>query len=352
VSAPVLAVLGTGLVTPVGFSAPASCAAFRARIGNPTETRHTGSDGKRIMAHQVHFEGADDAPQGLAKLARMAAMAIDEALQPLPRTQWNALPLLLCVAERERPGRSEGLDDKLLPMISAELGLTFATGSAVVAHGRAGVAVALHGARKLIGEGRAGEVLVAATDSLLAGPTLGHYERAGRLLGEGNSNGFIPGEGAGALRVGPATGAGAGGGGTLVCTGIGFAKETATIDSDDPLRAEGLVQAIRAALAEAGRPLHEIDYRIADLSGEHYYFKEAALALQRTLRQRKDEFDLWHPAECTGEQGAASGISIVALAEAAAAKGYAKGARVLVHWANDAGQRSAAILETTSTRGA
>lgn len=355
-SMPPLAILSTGLVTAVGLSASASCAAFRSKISNPTETRFINSGGQRIMAHQVKLE---QPWRGLTKLAKMAAMAIDEAMQPLaptmPRAQWRHLPLVLCVAEQERPGRTEGLDDKLMPMIAAELGATFAEHSAAVAHGRASVPVALHGARRLLTEGKAERVLVAATDSLLSWPTLGHYEREGRLLGERNSNGFIAGEAAGALLVGLAGSGTAGaetgqpGTGELLCRGIGFANEAATIQSDEPLRAEGLMQAIKATLAEAGLAMHDIDYRITDLSGEHYYFKEAALALSRTLRQRKEEFDLWHPAECTGEVGATSGMSIVALAKAAAAKGYAKGPRALAHWANDSGQRCAAVLEHRAT---
>ena len=133
-----------------------------------------------------------------------------------------------------------------------------------------------------------------------------------------------------------------------VCTGIGFGVESAPIGSGEPLRAEGLTQAIKACLADAGCQMHDVDFRITDLSGEHYYFKEAALALSRTLRQRKEEFDIWHPAECTGEIGAAAGITVIALAQAAAEKGYAKGPRVMAHWANDGGQRCAALFEQGS----
>jgi 3-oxoacyl-[acyl-carrier-protein] synthase-1 len=49
--------------------------------------------------------------------------------------------------------------------------------------------------------------------------------------------------------------------------------------------------------------MHDFDYRIADISGEQYYFKEAALALARTLRRRKPEFDLWHPANMLEKPG-------------------------------------------------
>jgi 3-oxoacyl-[acyl-carrier-protein] synthase-1 len=335
-SAPI-AILKTGLVTSVGLTAPSSCAAIRAKLTNPSETRFIDSGGEWIMAHQVALE---QPWRGLAKLSKMAAMAIGEALADVPRDEWVQIPLLLCVAEPERPGRLDGLDDRLFHDIQAELGATFAPASAIVAHGRVGVAVALAQARKLLAGGCA-RVLVAATDSLLTWPALSHYEREDRLLTPRNSNGFMPGEGAGALLVG----AGEGQAGELVCTGIGFGREAAHIDSGEPLRAEGLSLAIKAALADAGCAMHDMDYRITDLSGEQYYFKEAALALSRTLRQRKEEFDIWHPAECTGEQGAAAGLAVVALADAACRKAFTKGPNILAHMANDAGQRAALSLQ-------
>lgn len=334
-----LAIASTGLVTAVGLSAPASCAAMRAKISNPTETRFIDSGGEWIMAHQVELE---QPWRGITKLAKMAALAIDEALAGVTAEQRRAIPLLLCVAEKERPGRTDGLDERLLPMIEAELGLRFAPTSLIVPHGRVAAAVALSIARKRLAEPGVDQVLVAATDSLLTWPTLGHYEREGRLLSPRNSNGFMPGEGAGAMVVRRADGAAVSS--AMECRGIGFGVEPAHIASDEPLRAEGLRQAIQAALADAGCAMHDTDYRITDLSGEHYYFKEAALALSRTLRRRMEEHDLWHPAECTGEAGALAGLAITALADAACRKGYTKGPTILAHLANDAGQRAGFTL--------
>ena len=91
--------------------------------------------------------------------------------------------------------------------------------------------------------------------------------------------------------------------------------------------------------------MHDMDFRITDNSGEQYYFKEAALALSRTLRVRKEEFDIWHPAECTGETGAAAGLAIICDAKAACEKRYTKGSNILAHMANDAGQRAALTLK-------
>jgi len=333
-----IAIRKAGLVTSVGLTAPASCAAFRAKLTNPTQTRFIDSGGDWIMAHQVPL------PQpwrGLTKLAKMAALVIDEELEGVPKTEWPQLPLILCVAEKERPGRMAGLEDELFLNIQDELGVRFAPQSAIVTQGRAGVAVALLQGRTLIERAKLRRVLIVATDSLLSWPTLSHYEQHARLLTAKNSDGFMPGEGAGALLVGPALREAD----ELVCTGIGFAREAAHIDSGEPLRAEGLSQAVRNALAEAGCQMHDMDFRITDNSGEQYYFKEAALALARTLRKLKDEFDIWHPAECTGEVGATSGVSIVAAAHAACDKQYTRGPNILAHMANDAGQRAAVALQ-------
>ena len=337
-SAPPLAITHTGLLTAVGQTAAQSCAAFRTKISNPSETRFIDSTGNWIMAHQVELA---QPWRGLTKLAKMAALVIEEALQDVPRSEWNSLPLLLCVAEAERPGRQDGLNDRLLPQVHEALGARFAADSAIIPHGRVGVAVALMQARKLITEAGHARVLIAATDSLLTWPALSHYETEGRLLAENNSNGFMPGEGAGALLVELAQAKA----GELICSGIGFGREVAHIDSEEPLRADGLVNALKAALANAGCAIHDFDYRITDLSGEQYYLKEAALALSRTLRQRKESFDLWHPAESTGETGAVAGVSVIALAQAACRKAFSPSLNILAHMGNDAGQRAVMTLQ-------
>lgn len=337
-SATPVAILKTGLVTSVGLTAPATCAALRAKLTNPSETRFIDSGGEWIMAHQVTLE---QPWRGMTKLVKMAAMVIEEALDGIARKEWHRIHLLLCVAEPERPGRLAGLDDQLFLDIQTELGAQFSSQSAIVAHGRVGVAVAMAQARALLGQGTFSQVLIVATDSLVSWPTLSHYEREDRLLTASNSNGFMPGEGAGALLVGADGGAA----GELLCTGIGFAREAAHLNSGEPLRADGLSQAIKIALSDAGLEMHHMDFRITDLSGEQYYFKEAALALSRTLRHRKEEFDLWHPAECTGEQGAVAGAAVIAMADAACRKAFTKGPNILAHMANDAGQRAALSLQ-------
>lgn len=343
-----LTVLSTGLVTSVGLTAPASCAAIRAKLANPSETLFIDSAGQWIVGHSVPLEHPWS---GRAKLVKMAVRAIEQALQGIPRREWGAIPLLLCVAEPERPGRIEGLDADLFADIQSELQVRFATDSRVIARGHVSVATALSLARALLadcqtGRGQTGRpgvsrVLIAAADSLLSGPTLDVYERADRLLTVRNSNGFLPGEGGAALLIGSDPGARSR---ELLICGVGLASEAATLEAAEPLRGEGLSQAIRAALQDAGCGLEDVDLRITDISGEQYYFKEAALAMLRLLRARKEEFDIWHPAECIGESGAVAGLATLIVAETACRKAYAPGAGILCHMANDAGERAALIL--------
>ncbi|MCL4747374.1 MAG: hypothetical protein KJZ83_18450 [Burkholderiaceae bacterium] len=330
-----LGVRATGLVTSVGLSAPTACAAMRAKLSNPTETRFIDHTGEWIMAHEVPLE---QPWRGRRKLARMAAMAIDECLASVEPGARGGIALILCVAEQARPGRIEGLEDQLFLEIEAELGCRFADSSLVIAQGRVGLALALAQARKLVHEQGLAQVLIAATDSLLHWPTLSIYESASRLLTADNSNGFMPGEGAGAILVGKPSGAP-----ELLCAGLGFGVERAHVESEEPLRAEGLSTAFRQALADAGCELHELDFRITDVSGEQYYFKEAALALSRTMRGRREAFDFWHPAENIGEAGATSGLAIVALADAACRKSYAPGRGILCHMGTDGGRRAAVV---------
>jgi 3-oxoacyl-[acyl-carrier-protein] synthase-1 len=89
-----------------------------------------------------------------------------------------------------------------------------------------------------------------------------------------------------------------------------------------------------------------VDYRITDSNGEQYWFKEAALALTRTLRVRKERFEIWHPADCIGDVGAAVVPCILGIALAAARKSYAPGRGSLCHFSGDGSERFALVLSS------
>jgi 3-oxoacyl-[acyl-carrier-protein] synthase-1 len=318
------------------MSSPASCAAIRCKVANPTETRFIDGEGEWILGHAVSL---NPSWHGKVRLAKMAAIVISECLREVRLDEWPEIPLLLCLAEKDRPGRPIGLDDEILAELRNEFGVSFSPNSKILAHGRTGVFYAMREAKRMLDSSQATSVLVAATDSLLNAKTLEAYERDERLLTATNSNGFMPGEAAAAILVVAAdTRPG------LHCLGLGFATECATTDSGLPLRGDGLAAAIKAALAEAKCEMQDVDLRITDLSGEQYYFKEASLGLSRILRVRREKIGLWHPAESIGDSGATAGIASFVVAEAACRKGYAPGANILCHASDHAGLRAASIL--------
>ncbi|WP_031432418.1 3-oxoacyl-ACP synthase [Methylomarinum vadi] len=333
-----LAITGTGMVTGVGLNAPASCAAIRCTIDNFQETRFMDSGGEWIMGSEVPLE---QPWRGKTKLIKMAAAAIRECLEENKLIVPAKTPLLLCLSEHDRVGRVIDDDNQFFLDLQDELQLEFHEKSRVIARGHVAVAVALKHARRLIQELGVKHVLVAATDSLLVGPTLMHYQEHERLLTSQNSNGFVPGEAGAALvieRVSSECET------QLICVGLGFSIEQASIYSEEPLKADGLTAAIKESLSDAGVDENVLDFKVADVSGELYHFKETSLAFSRIDRTHRTEFDIWHPADCVGEIGSAIGIVIIAMIKTACENDYGKGNTILCHLGNDDGKRSSMIM--------
>jgi len=335
-----LAIIATGMITGVGLDAPSSCAAIRGRIDRFEETRFIDRGGEWILGSEVPL---DTPLRGRAKLIELASSVISECLNSLRDVPSANVPLLLCVAESSRPGRLSGLDDSLLTEIASKLGTNFHSSSQVIAGGHVGGVEAIEQARNLIDHGHP-YCLVVGVDSFLVTATLARFEKNNRLLTSTNSNGFIPGE-AGAAVLLSATDDPKN---VLLCHGIGLANEAATIESEEPLRAEGLRTAFLAAMDSGACSFDDVDYRLTDLSGEQYGYKEAALAIGRSMKRVKPKFDIWHPADCIGEVGAAIVPAILSVAQAASVKGYAPGDGILVHCGNDDGRRAAMVLRYVS----
>lgn len=340
-----IAIVEVGMVTGVGLSAAASCAAIRSAIDNFQETTFMGEGGEWLLGSEVPLE---ESWYGRTRQVKMLARALGECLDVLPAgASPEDIPMVLNLAEEDRPGRI-ALGETLLEDVAAEIGVTFHSESRIINQGRVGGAVALHQARQLLYRELDPHdfVIVAAVDSLLVAPTLAAMKMNDRILTAKNSNGFIPGEASGALIVARPNRSAKN---ALVCLGLGFAKEAAKIGSGRPLRADGLSGAIKAALADARAEMADMDFRLSDASGEQYGFKEAALALTRVMRKLKEEFDIWHPADCIGEVGAAALPCMLGVAHSATRKGYAPGPSILCQLGNDDGRRAALVMRQYGT---
>jgi 3-oxoacyl-[acyl-carrier-protein] synthase I len=205
--------------------------------------------------------------------------------------------------------------------------------------GRVGAAVGIKEASRLINEQGVERVIVAGADTYLVAGTLRALDDRSRLLTSANSNGCIPGEAGAAVLVGSGN-EGIG----LAIRSLSLAVEQATIESEEPLRADGLTVAFRRALTTAGMSMADIGYRIGTMNGEQYWFKEFDLATSRLLRGRHEFMDVWHPADCIGETGTAAPLVCLGVASMASRKGYAAGNPALVSISNDDERRGAMIL--------
>jgi len=272
----------------------------------------------------------------------MACEAIEECGAALPPGYPEDTALALCVAEEARPGRPARLDSRFLVNVGARVATAARLGPhrRLFANGSVGGVEALQWAEQVLSEGAASYCVLAGVDTYLEGPTLEAYNAARRLMTPDNGDGFIPGEASAALLLSHASTASS----KMECVGVGWGREHATQDSGEPLRGDGLAQAYRAAFKAAGFGFPDVDYRLADVAGDQYAFKEAALALLRTMRVRKEAFYLWHAADCVGRVGAASVPLALGIALAAARREYAPGPGVLCHFTDDGGVRAAVIL--------
>jgi len=292
-----IAVYSFGMVTSVGESGAASCAAMRAGISGFAETKFE-IGGEVVLGATVSYTSE---LEELQRLRTMVGTTISECLDSVSTPEVSQIPLLLCVAEETRPARCEGLARSLLSDIANEWGGELHADSQLYSAGHVGGIQALAEARRLITAG-APCCLVAGVDSYLVADTLAFYDKSHRLMTDENANGFIPGEAAATVLVGPVKRQDEP---QLMCLGIGFGSEPAPFDSGEPLRADGLVSAIKASFEDGRCRESDVDFRLTDNNGEAYGFKESALAVTRVFREKKEEFDLWHPADSIGEVGAA-----------------------------------------------
>ncbi len=333
----------SGMVTPVGYQAPSSCAAIRVGLSNFQMTRFE-LDGDFVRGAAVPLED-------VSAWEKHASMAVSSINQCMPSAQPPAphdTAIALCLAETRRPGRLEGLDERFFAHVCSRVAQPLRLGPhrRLFENGTMGGIEALGWAEQVLEQGAANHVVVVGVDSYLSAPTLKALHAAGRLMTAKNKDGAVPGE-AGAAALFSRTSAAPV---AIECRGIGWGRESATRGSGLPLRAEGLTQAYRAAFKMAGYGFPDVDYRIADVGGDHYAFKEAALALLRTMRVRKEDFYLWHPADCIGQVGAASVPLILGTALAAARRSYAPGPGALCHFADETGLRAALVLRERDTR--
>ena len=349
-SAQPMTIAGLGMISCLGSGAEANAAAMRCGYDGFQETAfHQLYSAEPQLGAPVALEGDAQNLRGIARLARMSQIVIQQATEALS-TDYQNLPVIFCLQDQDRPGvmAADPAPNELYRHLCAALSLdAFDSLSCFYRNHRCGFIDALQQARKTLYERQRPYVLVIGVDSLLNSAALsyyggGLYGEGRRLLGEEHANGFIPGEATVAVLLSTPEHTPS----DIMITGIGTGEETATLDNaDEPLRGNGMAQAIRNACREAGIAIHDTQYRVSSVSGEEYFFKEAALSITRALKQKVPEHQLLHPADSIGEVGAAIGGAMVIMDYYALRKGYTPGNRGLHMISNDDARRGAYVME-------
>lgn len=331
----------TGMVCAVGANAESSCAAMRAGVDGFQELPYVDNSGEPIIGAFV--PDLDFSLKREQRLLELLCLSLQDCMSKCSGQVWGNVPLIVCLADSAQPTTISGLQEHMISDVQKSLEVKFNRGhSQTVCTGHTGGIRAMQIARQIFDSGM-DYCLVCGVDSLVNARTLHWLNQSWRLKTFENSDGAIPGEAAAAVLLRRTA---SDSGDDVKVSGLGFGVEQVNVLSEEPLLGLGLADAARAALADAKLEMHEIDFRIADVTGESYGFKEQELALQRVMLKVRESLPLWHCSDTIGDTGAASAICQLVSSYYAFTKSYAPGHRSVQFASSVNGDRAVAVVES------
>lgn len=342
-----LYIIGLGVVTAIGTNAPMSAASARANISGVKESYLIDQQGEPILLSKAEFIAEEI--RGLNRFLALAAPAAKEALLPLMTnpliTQKHFLLPIFLGLPSPRPGLDSDIAKTLLHQLEVDIHFYFAEQRVVLAVGHAAGLMGIEQAVQWIRPHEPDLALIGGIDSYYDPDTLEWLDNLKRLHSTTNLDGFIPGEGAGFCllasaaavkhyRLKPLA--------RLVSTAV--ATEPYPYFSQGVCIGAGLTEVFHQVLAKDEK--NQADWTISDLNGESFRASEWMYAYLRTAKQHRSPLKIWHPADCWGDVGAASGPLLINVAVHALNKNYGRGTRPLIWCASDEGQRAAILLES------
>lgn len=334
-----LRVVASGICCAVGFTADASIAAIRAHINHFRETDFVDDAGQPITASMLY----EIPVWGEQRLQHMYRAVMAECLSALPENpdpEGLLPPVILIGAELGRGARFARSMEWLLRTNRPSEG--YDPRAQYICQGKAGIANALQIAHEILSTPNAPKyVIIAGIDSFLDAATIEYFIHRQRIRCSTNPDGFIPGEAGAAIALSTKAGKEP----SLWIEGVGQAQEQARPEGGaPPLLARGLTQALRNAIEDAGTQDTDYMFHASGVSGEQWHFKEAALAMDRVMTQKRDTFPHRLVCQSVGEVGAACGPLALAWIASEMGEDDILGHRGLLHFANEDGQRSALAI--------
>jgi 3-oxoacyl-[acyl-carrier-protein] synthase I len=340
-------VVGVGMVTAVGLTAPETAASVRAATARFAETSLMDKRFEPFTLAEVPEDGLPDLVEGLGnagvtaretRMLRLGSLALRECLKALPQPEPGpGLTLALPETSTTRP-----LDGQLfLQRFAQQTGGSFELRRSDASHrGRAGGLAAVAQAAEAIRTGQARFMLAGGIDTYRDLYVLGTLDMEQRVKSAANLDGFVPGEGAAFLLLGRADGGAAP---IAAVSQVALASENGHLYSDQPYRGEGLATAIQQ-LVQSGAAASPIQEVYSSMNGEHHWAKEWGVAFLRNRSAFLADHGMHHPADCCGDTGAACGVLMVGLAALGIKQGY-RHSPALVYGSSDRGQRAAVLVK-------
>jgi 3-oxoacyl-[acyl-carrier-protein] synthase I len=339
-------VVGTGMVSAVGLSAPEVAASVRSGTAIFNETAIMDKRFEPFVLAEVPEDGlpplhGDLEGRGLtsreARMLRLAEPALRECLAALP-PRAALPPLILALPETETTRPLD--DERVLDVLAVQVDGFQRKSAEAMFRGRAGGLRAVARAVDWLNAG-APFVVAGGVDTFRDLYVLGTLDMEGRVKASASLDGFIPGEGAGFLLLASRTGAAAAGLTPLAAlSGFALGTESGHLYSDQPYRGDGLSAALATALANGAGPVQEV---YSSMNGESHWAKEWGVAFLRARDRFREDHGMHHPADCHGDTGAAAGPLMIALAALGIRDGY-RATPTLVYTSSDRGERAAIIV--------
>jgi 3-oxoacyl-[acyl-carrier-protein] synthase-1 len=349
-----LAVTGVGLVTPVDPDAAASVLALNAGLPGLAELdefppqAYWDADAVGVEAVGGSAREVAGGHLGTERLVRLAAPALTQALEQAGLSPAGApLPLWQTLPSSARPGRDDRLETLFPGRLERRCGIPprRLNCKLILDKGHASGIALLTQAAQALKTGAAAQALIGSVDSLVEPPTLLWLEERGRLKASARIDGLMPGEAAGYLVLEkPEQASRRGKQPMALVSNWALTEEPATIWSKRPCTGQGLAEAIGKTIAPLGPRAAEIGLVVCDLNGERYRAVEWSYADIKTLAPLGQEPRLWHPADCIGDTGCASGLVSLVCAILALQLALAGTKRALVWSSADEGARGSVLV--------
>ena len=347
------AITGIGMRTSLGHDSVQSCASIRAGITRFQEWAAFGGSGDDVLAIVGSAVSPDLGDRDwVEKFEELTAEPLQEAifmarlhtlLDADSRRRWG---VYLAAPSLERPGvdeenaesfREDLRDNDLFPMEPSEIRL--------LSTGHAGFLTALRQAMRDLAGGPLDVCVVGGVDSLLQTTYLDWLNQERKLKVADSPSGLIPGEGAAFVVLETLDKARARGAEVLaLVTPIAAAVEKESPDGKTSSPGRATAAVLRETVAATPCDPLRIHRVINDLNGERWRFLQWAMACSPALSRLAPAWRLWHPADCFGDVGSATGAMHACIAVRALWKSYAVGDAVLICNASDSGERAAASV--------